>query len=43
MAYEVRVKVKGISDYLQHKRPFEEDTSRHPTMPCQTLPHFTLI
>jgi hypothetical protein len=28
MAYEVKVKIRGISDYLQHKRPFEEDTSR---------------
>ena len=25
MAVEVKVKIKGISDYLQHKRPFEED------------------
>ena len=28
MAYEVKVKVRGIADYLQHKRPFEEDNSR---------------
>lgn len=28
MAYEVKVKIKGISDYLQHKRPFEEETSK---------------
>lgn len=25
MAVEVKVRIKGISDYLQHKRPFEED------------------
>lgn len=25
MAIEVKVKIEGISDYLQHKRPFEED------------------
>lgn len=28
MAYEVKVKVRGIADYLQHKRPIEEDNSR---------------
>ena len=28
MAYEVKIKIKGIADYLQHKRPFEEDNSR---------------
>lgn len=28
MAIEIKVKIKGISDYLQHKRPFEEDNSR---------------
>jgi len=25
MAYEVKVKVRGIADYLQHKRPIEEE------------------
>jgi len=28
MAYEIQVKIRGIADYLQHKRPFEEDNSR---------------
>lgn len=31
MAYEVRVKIRGTTDYLQHKRPFEEDASREKT------------
>lgn len=28
MSSEIRVKIRGIADYLQHKRPFEEETSR---------------
>jgi len=28
MAIEVKVKIRGIADYLQHKRPFEEEASR---------------
>jgi len=28
MAYEVKIKIRGICDYLQHKRPFEEEESR---------------